>query len=71
MVTLTVAGGKPVKTELSDDSVRSPAPCAARLRKWRFEMPRDGSSPMKVEAVFECTHGRLEENSVSLGLFLR
>jgi hypothetical protein len=56
---LTVVGGKPIHVQFGDDS----APLAQAIRsavvKWRFDMPRDGTSPVMVGLVVHCDHGKL------------
>ena len=58
-LTLTVAGGRPIHAQVDN----SAAPLAHAIRravlKWRFEMPQDGTSPVMVDLVVHCEHGKL------------
>ncbi len=55
-VTLTVAGGKPVHAELHDNGTPLARGVERAAMKWRFDMPRDGTSPVMVDLVFRYDH---------------
>jgi len=65
---VTVIAGKPAKIELREGS--GPLARAVRnaLRKWRFEMPRDGTSPVIFDALYQCAGGKVEEDSITASL---
>ncbi len=55
-VTLTVAGGKPVHAEFHDNGTPLARGVERAAMKWRFDMPRDGTSPVMVDLVFRYDH---------------
>lgn len=65
--TLTVVDGKTAKVHIEGDGPLAGALRRA-VRKWRYDMPRDGSSPMYVKVVFVCKDAKVDEDGIEVAL---
>ncbi len=66
-VGVLVARGKPYAFHVTGDPDRVAGPFLDALKKWRFAMPADGTSPVRFTVTWEAQDGRFLVRETNIG----
>ena|ERR1041385_6964633 len=67
-VGVLVAKRKPYEFHVTGDPDRVAGPFVDALKKWRFAMPADGTSPVRFTVTWEAQDGRFLVQETNIGL---
>ena len=68
-ISALVSNGKPYEFRVTGDPDQTVAePFLDALKRWRFAMPADGTSPVRFTATWEALDGRFVVQAIDFGL---